>query len=112
MPVSSIWSFIYILCIQSIFLLVQSLLVLVISVCPFILLLGKSINQSIISPVFQQIVDSPSVILVFHTGSSCRNCHLRYILIISIKPAYSRKLLKGNKICSTVSAFFCVVPII
>lgn len=67
------------------FFLVQSPLMLVISVCPFILLLGKSINQSIISPsvVSQQIIDSPSVIFFSQTGSSCRNCHLKYILVAS-----------------------------
>lgn len=60
-------------------------LVLLMSVCPFILLLGKSINQSRVSPVFQQTVDSPSVVLVSPTGSGCRKSHLlRYILVVSV----------------------------
>lgn len=58
---------------------------------------GQS-NQSRVSPVFQQIVASPSVILVSPSGSSCWKCHLlRYNLVVSAqKSAFGRKMLKGN----------------
>lgn len=50
-------------------------------VCPFIQPLGKHGNQSRVSPVFQQIVDTLPVTLVSPAGSGCRKQH---ILVVAI----------------------------